>query len=224
MVLIVHIFQHQLDVLIINSSFSDNFVGDVFYLSENGFGQSWCSFPLKCGYNHWLILWFYNCSCLWIILAGLPLISHIYYSNLMSMGLLRGPCFSQNFTIGSISIDICYFNSRVPLHTQGIEIRSFYCSCLKIILDVLEKLLKPDINALLHEFAFQVWVVWSLFWGVYSCLLAFSREKRLSIDFKLQRLSVYFLGNCYKSLYFWWAYNWLLYAASLWVMYRSPDW
>lgn len=32
----------------------------------------------------------------------------------------------------------------------------FHYSCLKIILDVLEKLLKPDINALLHEFAFQL--------------------------------------------------------------------
>ncbi|CAN4094283.1 unnamed protein product [Withania somnifera] len=32
----------------------------------------------------------------------------------------------------------------------------FHYSCLKIILDVLEKLLKPEINALLHEFAFQL--------------------------------------------------------------------
>ncbi|KAJ8528333.1 hypothetical protein K7X08_022025 [Anisodus acutangulus] len=32
----------------------------------------------------------------------------------------------------------------------------FHYSCLKIILDVLEKLLKPDVNALLHEFAFQL--------------------------------------------------------------------
>jgi nuclear pore complex protein Nup205 len=33
---------------------------------------------------------------------------------------------------------------------------SLYCSCLKIILDNLEKVTKPDINALLHEFSFQV--------------------------------------------------------------------
>ncbi|KAF5945828.1 hypothetical protein HYC85_016056 [Camellia sinensis] len=31
----------------------------------------------------------------------------------------------------------------------------FHYSCLKVILDILEKLLKPDINALLHEFGFQ---------------------------------------------------------------------
>lgn len=29
-------------------------------------------------------------------------------------------------------------------------------SCLKVILDILDKLLKPDSNALLHEFGFQV--------------------------------------------------------------------
>lgn len=29
-------------------------------------------------------------------------------------------------------------------------------SCLKVILDMLDKLLKPDVNALLHEFEFQV--------------------------------------------------------------------
>ncbi|GFS40925.1 nuclear pore complex protein [Actinidia rufa] len=32
----------------------------------------------------------------------------------------------------------------------------FHYSCLKVILDILEKLLKPDINALLHEFGFQL--------------------------------------------------------------------
>ncbi|PHU07947.1 Nuclear pore complex protein [Capsicum chinense] len=32
----------------------------------------------------------------------------------------------------------------------------FHYSCLKIILDVLEKLMRPEINALLHEFAFQL--------------------------------------------------------------------
>ncbi|KAI5412421.1 hypothetical protein KIW84_057189, partial [Lathyrus oleraceus] len=32
----------------------------------------------------------------------------------------------------------------------------FYYSCMKVILDILEKLLKPDVNALLHEFSFQV--------------------------------------------------------------------
>ena len=29
-------------------------------------------------------------------------------------------------------------------------------SCLKVILDILDKLFKPDVNALLHEFGFQV--------------------------------------------------------------------
>lgn len=33
------------------------------------------------------------------------------------------------------------------------------CSCLKVILDNLEKLSKPNINALLHEFGFQVWLL-----------------------------------------------------------------
>ncbi|KAA8535090.1 hypothetical protein F0562_030093 [Nyssa sinensis] len=32
----------------------------------------------------------------------------------------------------------------------------FHYSCLKIILDILEKLLKPDVNAMLHEFGFQL--------------------------------------------------------------------
>ncbi|XP_070003798.1 nuclear pore complex protein NUP205 [Nicotiana sylvestris] len=32
----------------------------------------------------------------------------------------------------------------------------FHYSCLKVILDVLENLLKPDVNAFLHEFAFQL--------------------------------------------------------------------
>ncbi|KAI5392222.1 hypothetical protein KIW84_076852 [Lathyrus oleraceus] len=32
----------------------------------------------------------------------------------------------------------------------------FYYSCMKVILDILEKLLKPDVNGLLHEFSFQV--------------------------------------------------------------------
>ncbi|KAL3512127.1 hypothetical protein ACH5RR_024844 [Cinchona calisaya] len=31
-----------------------------------------------------------------------------------------------------------------------------YCNCLKVILDVLEKLSKPDVNALLREFGFQL--------------------------------------------------------------------
>lgn len=30
------------------------------------------------------------------------------------------------------------------------------CSCLKVVLEILEKLQKPDVNALLHEFGFQV--------------------------------------------------------------------
>lgn len=30
------------------------------------------------------------------------------------------------------------------------------CSCLKVILDNMEKLSKPEINALLYEFGFQV--------------------------------------------------------------------
>ncbi|KAI5422640.1 hypothetical protein KIW84_045898 [Lathyrus oleraceus] len=32
----------------------------------------------------------------------------------------------------------------------------FHYSCMKVILDILEKLLKPDVNALLHEFSFQL--------------------------------------------------------------------
>ncbi|KAI4335735.1 hypothetical protein L6164_014349 [Bauhinia variegata] len=32
----------------------------------------------------------------------------------------------------------------------------FHYSCMKVILDILEKLLKPDMNALLHEFGFQL--------------------------------------------------------------------
>jgi hypothetical protein len=29
-------------------------------------------------------------------------------------------------------------------------------SCMKVILDILEKLSKPDVNALLHEFGFRL--------------------------------------------------------------------
>lgn len=37
-------------------------------------------------------------------------------------------------------------------------------SCLKVILDILEKLSKPGVNSLLHEFGFQVWnPSWYLF-------------------------------------------------------------
>ncbi|KAJ7956691.1 Nuclear pore complex protein [Quillaja saponaria] len=32
----------------------------------------------------------------------------------------------------------------------------FHYSCMKVILDILEKLLKPDVNAMLHEFGFQL--------------------------------------------------------------------
>ncbi|XP_065850095.1 nuclear pore complex protein NUP205 [Euphorbia lathyris] len=32
----------------------------------------------------------------------------------------------------------------------------FHYSCLKVILEILEKILKPDVNALLHEFGFQL--------------------------------------------------------------------
>lgn len=83
--------------------------------------------------------------------------------------------------------------------TQGLEIRSFYCSCLKIILDVLEKLLKPDINALLHEFAFQVGVVCHCI-GVYI-LVYFPFHMICQLTLSCRGCQSV-LGNCYKSLYF----------------------
>ena len=57
-------------------------------------------------------------------------------------------------------------NSRLCLYCvviyfiNSIELISLYLSCLKIILENLEKATKPEINALLHEFSFQVWFFW----------------------------------------------------------------
>ncbi|GMN58168.1 hypothetical protein TIFTF001_027268 [Ficus carica] len=39
---------------------------------------------------------------------------------------------------------------------DNVEHKLSICSCLKVILEILEKLSKPDVNALLHEFGFQL--------------------------------------------------------------------
>ncbi|XP_020214281.1 nuclear pore complex protein NUP205 isoform X1 [Cajanus cajan] len=47
------------------------------------------------------------------------------------------------------------FDLDTPIERTVLQPK-FYYSCMKIILDILEKLLKPDANALLHEFGFQL--------------------------------------------------------------------
>ncbi|XP_022635214.1 nuclear pore complex protein NUP205 isoform X1 [Vigna radiata var. radiata] len=47
------------------------------------------------------------------------------------------------------------FDLDTPIERTVLQPK-FYYSCLKVILDILEELLKPDVNALLHEFCFQL--------------------------------------------------------------------
>ncbi|PIA65680.1 hypothetical protein AQUCO_00100883v1 [Aquilegia coerulea] len=47
------------------------------------------------------------------------------------------------------------FEVDMPVERTILQPR-FHYSCLKVILDILEKLSKPDVNALLHEFGFQL--------------------------------------------------------------------
>ncbi|GAB4828290.1 hypothetical protein Ancab_035204 [Ancistrocladus abbreviatus] len=47
------------------------------------------------------------------------------------------------------------FDLDVPIERTVLQPR-FHYSCLKVILDMLDKLLKPDVNALLQEFGFQL--------------------------------------------------------------------
>ncbi|CAJ1975467.1 unnamed protein product [Sphenostylis stenocarpa] len=47
------------------------------------------------------------------------------------------------------------FDLDTPIERTVLQPK-FYYSCMKVILDILEKLLKPDVNALLHEFGFQL--------------------------------------------------------------------
>ncbi|KAH1127098.1 hypothetical protein GLYMA_06G222100v4 [Glycine max] len=47
------------------------------------------------------------------------------------------------------------FDLDTPIERTVLQPK-FYYSCMKVILDILEKLLKPGVNALLHEFGFQL--------------------------------------------------------------------
>ncbi|XLR42136.1 hypothetical protein HN51_020331 [Arachis hypogaea] len=47
------------------------------------------------------------------------------------------------------------FDLDMPVERTVLQPK-FYYSCMKVILDILDKLLKPDANALLHEFGFQL--------------------------------------------------------------------
>ncbi|XP_077210823.1 nuclear pore complex protein (DUF3414) isoform X2 [Tasmannia lanceolata] len=47
------------------------------------------------------------------------------------------------------------FDMDTPVE-RTILLPKYHFSCLKVILDILEKLSKPDVNALLHEFGFQL--------------------------------------------------------------------
>ncbi|KAK7258456.1 hypothetical protein RIF29_24034 [Crotalaria pallida] len=47
------------------------------------------------------------------------------------------------------------FDLDMPVERTVLQPK-FYYSCMKVILDMLENLLKPDVNSLLHEFGFQL--------------------------------------------------------------------
>ncbi|XP_061373362.1 nuclear pore complex protein NUP205 isoform X2 [Gastrolobium bilobum] len=47
------------------------------------------------------------------------------------------------------------FNLDMPVEQTVLQPK-FYYSCMKVILDILEKLMKPDVNYLIHEFGFQL--------------------------------------------------------------------
>lgn len=55
----------------------------------------------------------------------------------------------------NISHLLLKFDLDTPIERTVLQPK-FYYSCMKVILDILEKLLKPDVNALLHEFGFQL--------------------------------------------------------------------
>ncbi|GAV69442.1 DUF3414 domain-containing protein, partial [Cephalotus follicularis] len=56
---------------------------------------------------------------------------------------------APNITHLLLKLDLDTFVERTVLQAK------FHYSCLKVVLEILEKLSKPDVNALLHEFGFQ---------------------------------------------------------------------
>lgn len=95
------------------------------------------------------------CSFSLIILVGRHQILHIYCLSLILIPLSSGLYYSQSFITGSyghwLPLYYCFMLPSVVSIVHYV-----ICSCLKVILDILEKLSKPDVNALLHEFGFQV--------------------------------------------------------------------
>lgn len=87
---------------------------------------------------------------------------HIYCLILTLTPQLNERFYNQNFTTGFCPSFLVASYSSIFLFVFLLFMKSFLhffcltCSCLKVILEVLDKLLKPDINALLHEFGFQV--------------------------------------------------------------------
>lgn len=112
-----------------------------------------------------------------------PQISRICFSSLIWMFQWSGQCCNQNIIIGFEFFQIskcfrtdnsCNLSSFVFCHSliDKLSFCKFLSSCLKIILDILEKLSRPDVNALLHELGFQVsWDlgIWVSF--LFQCIL-----------------------------------------------------
>ncbi|XWS17148.1 hypothetical protein CRYUN_Cryun33cG0043500 [Craigia yunnanensis] len=83
---------------------------------------------------------------------------HIYCLSLILIPLLSRHFYSQNFISGfvaSFSNTFMFIFSNVCFDPHTVYSLLFY-SCLKVILEILENLSKPDVNALLHEFGFQL--------------------------------------------------------------------
>jgi hypothetical protein len=112
-----------------------------------------------------------------------------FFWGLMSTNLWRGQCSNQSVTSGTYYFYlprlylllrvVTGFVSKVGglycVLFLSLMIQVLLCSCLRVILDQLDTLTRPEVNASLHELGFQVWqLLWvSLallefvsFWGI----------------------------------------------------------
>lgn len=107
-------------------------------------------------------------------------ILHIYCLSLILIPPLSGHFCSQNSISGfvaSFSNTFMFIYVNVCLDPSAIHSLLSY-SCLKVILEILENLSKPDVNAWLHEFGFQVR-------ATLSCILDFLNGKFLAFGLYL---------------------------------------
>lgn len=107
--------------------------------------------------SHTIIFMPIFCSFLLTTLADQLRMSHICYLNLTLRHPLSGQFCSQNFIIGDFMVlRYVILFCIVKSHYIIVVAWFFLCSCLKVILEILEKLSNPEVNALLYEFGFQV--------------------------------------------------------------------